>query len=157
MTQRLHTFIPVHEVLQKAGRFHESAAALFAHWAKQASNAQTRAFLQLAAEQEETVADSLARALNGDVDLASADTFYQNPPETIPNGDDVAALEGQLQDVEAFAASLHTVHQRWIEVYQALEASNPVDRVDELLRSCRELVERMGRHLSSAQVQLKDA
>lgn len=159
MTQRLHTFIPVHEVLEKAGRFHDSASALFQHWARQQGddNGRVKAFLEIAAEQERIVADSLARALNGDADLASAETYYQNPPETIPNGEEVQALEAQLRDLDAFSAGLQAVHQRWVDVYRALEDSNPGSRVDELLRSCRDMVERMQRHLSSAQVQLGDA
>ena len=159
MTQRLHTFIPVHEVLEKAGGFHDSASTLFASWAKaQAdSNQRTSAFLELAAQQERSVADSLARALGGEADLESAQTYYQSPPETIPNGEDLVALRAELPQLERFAAALHALHQRWVDVYAALEATNPGSRVDELLQSCRHMVERLEKHLSSAQVQLRDA
>jgi hypothetical protein len=66
-------------------------------------------------------------------------------------------LGASLGDLEAFAAGLQASHQRWVEVYKALEESNPTGRVNELLRSCREMVERLAKQLSSAQVQAQDA
>lgn len=160
MTDRLHKFIPAHEILERAGRFHESASNMLSQWATQTREAgelRTSAFLELAAQHERTVADSLTRALSGGVDLSSADTYYQNPPETIPNAEELGSLREQLGDLDAFAAGLHAAHQRWVDIYQALEESNPTGRVGELLRSCRELVERLLKQLSSAQVQAQDA
>jgi hypothetical protein len=160
MTDRLHKFIPVHEIIERAGRFHDSACGMLSQWATQvheAGDVRTGAFLELAAQHERSVADSLTRALSGGVDLSSADTYYQNPPETIPNEEEVASLRDRINDLDAFAAGLHDTHQRWVDVYKALEQSNPSGRVAELLRSCRELVERLLKQLSSAQVQAQDA
>ncbi|HTU57191.1 MAG TPA: hypothetical protein VMF89_02140, partial [Polyangiales bacterium] len=151
MTQ-LHKFTPLHEVLQQAQRFHDTASGLLFEWAKEDGRGRTGSFLELAAQHEREVADSLARFLSGDIDLGSAETVYQNPPETIPGDAELRALASQRQDVDAFAASLHALHERWVAVYVALKATNPAPRVDELLGNCRELVERLERQLSSAQV-----
>jgi hypothetical protein len=158
MSDKLHSFTPLHDVLQRAQRFFDTAAALLAEWAEEDDGGRTGSFLKVATEHEQTVADSLARALDheGDIDLASADTVYQNPPETIPSEDDLRALASQRQDLETFAASLHALHHQWVAVFEALQATNPTRRLDELLGSCRELIERLERHLSSAQVQLRD-
>lgn len=155
MTQRLHKFTALHEVLERAQRFHESAAALLAEWAAE-DTGRAGSFLKVAAKHEREVADSFARALASDMDLASVETFYQNPPETIPGEDDLRALALQRQDMDALAASLHELHVRWVAVYDALEATNAAPRVDELVANCRALVERLERQLSSAQVQLQD-
>jgi hypothetical protein len=144
------------EVLRQAERFHVTAAALLRDWAQEDASGRTGSFLKLAGEQERVVADSLARALAGDADLASAETFYQNPPETIPGAEELEALASQRRDLDVFAASLHELHERWVAIYDALLATNPARRVDELLGNCRELVARLERQLSSAQVQLQD-
>lgn len=155
MSQQLHKFIPLHEVLQKAQRFHDTASALLFQWAREDDGGRNGSFFKLAAEQERVVADSLARALAGD-GLGSTQTVYQNPPETIPSEEDVKTLAPQRTDLITFAAALHVEHERWIAVYDALRSTNPTRRVEELLGNCRGLVERLERQLSSAQVQLQD-
>lgn len=156
MSQRLHKFTPLHEVLQQAERFHDAASALLFQWSKEDEGGRKGSFYKVAAEHEREVADSLARALGGDIDLASTETFYQNPPESIPTDRDLNALASQRQDLDGFAAALHELHQRWVAVYEALEATNSATHVHELIANCRGLVERLERQLSSAQVQLQD-
>ncbi|HET8939587.1 MAG TPA: hypothetical protein VFN67_39380 [Polyangiales bacterium] len=155
MTDRLHTFTPLHEVLEQGQRFHDTASNLLDQWAAEDEASRISSFLKLAARHERVVADSLARAIAGD-DLGSAETFYQSPPETIPSTEELSALASQRQDLDAFAAALHTLHERWVAIYKALQATNPARRVDELLGNCRELIERLERQLSSAQVQQQD-
>jgi site-specific recombinase len=156
MADRLHKFIPLHEILQQAGRFHDKASRLLASWAREPGSARAGSFFELAARHEREVAESLAARLAADQDLASAETFYQNPPETIPSEGDLQTLAAHKQDVDALAAGLHDLHERWVTVYNTLQATNSTRHVSELIASCRELIERLERQLSSAQVQLQD-
>ena len=156
MSQRLQKFIPLHQVLQQAERFHATASALLLEWSDADDGGQIGRFLKLAANHERVVADALSHALASDVDIGSKETVYQNPPETIPGDEDLSALASERRDLDGFAAGLHVLHRRWISVYEALRATNPARCVDDLLGSCLELVQRLERQLSSAHVQLQD-
>lgn len=157
MADRLHKFIPLHEILAEAGRFHDSASTLLGRWAHEDGGGRTGSFLEFAAKHERVVARSLASRVAAGQDLVSgAQRFYQNPPEAIPSDDDLHALGLHRQDVDAFAANLHVLHERWVSVYDALIATNRARHVDELIAGCRDLVQRLERQLSSAQVQLRD-
>ena len=156
MSHDLHNFIPAHEVLESAIRFHEKAASLFDAWAKPELGERERTFLPLVAAIEREAAKALATYAGEHEDLASLETWFQNAPGELPPNDALEALEAHAGDTPLFCSELHAVHNQWLHVYEAFEKGAPIERVRELFASCRALLLSKQQALSSAQNQLRD-